>query len=302
MERVKRLGRALAFPPVWLTAVLTPFAFGLLIYVFVQRLEETLLAYGTYALSAYATVILCVRAPGTIRAFRTGFQGHPLVRRALDSRAGSRYRSDALYRQEISLYAGLSINLCYAVIKLVSGVAYRSVWFGALAGYYLLLAVMRFALLHHVTRHPAGEHPISEWKRYRLCGGALLVMNQALAVVVFLVVRRSSSFVYPGMLIYVMALYTFYAFTVAIINMVKYRRHFSPVMSAAKAVSLVAALVSMLSLETAMLTQFGSAEDETFRRIMTGSTGAVVCIVVLALAISMIVRATGQIRALKMKQ
>lgn len=37
-----------------------------------------------------------------------------------------------------------------AGIKMYSGIRYRSVWFGTLAVYYILLAVMRFSLLHHV--------------------------------------------------------------------------------------------------------------------------------------------------------
>lgn len=67
---------------------------------------------------------------------------------------------------------------------------------------------------------------------------------------------------------------------------------------AAKVISLTAALVSMLSLETAMLAQFGSDEAE-FRRTMLGVSGGVVCAFVLAMAIYMIVRSTKQLRKLK---
>ena len=68
--------------------------------------------------------------------------------------------------------------------------------------------------------------------------------------------------------------------------------------SAAKVIGLTAALVSMLSLETAMLARFGSDETE-FRRIMLGISGGVVCAVVLAMAIYMIARATKQLHKLK---
>ena len=57
-----------------------------------------------------------------------------------------------------------------------------------------------------------------------------------------------------------MAMYAFYNIITAVMNVVKYRKYRSPVMSAAKVVSLAATLVSMLSLETAMLTQFGSTD------------------------------------------
>lgn len=87
-----------------------------------------------------------------------------------------------------------------------------------------------------------------------------------------------------------------YAMINAVRSMIRFRRRGSPVLSAAKVVSLVAALVSVLSLETAMLTQFGSAEDERFRQIMTGATGAAVCATVLAMAAYMIAKSTKQIR------
>ncbi len=43
----------------------------------------------------------------------------------------------------------------------------------------------------------------------------------------------------------------------SVINVVKFRKYGSPIMSAAKVINLTAALVSMLSLETAMLAQLG---------------------------------------------
>lgn len=68
-----------------------------------------------------------------------------------------RYVKESAFRAEISLYPGLFINLLYAGLKLFSGICYRSVWFGTLAVYYILLAVMRFSLLHHVRTKEAGE-------------------------------------------------------------------------------------------------------------------------------------------------
>ena len=121
-------------------------------------------------------------------------------------------------------------------------------------------------------------------------------MNVALAGIVILVVYQNSGFEYPGMLIYVMALYAFYATIMAVRNVVKFRKYGSPVMSAAKVINLTAALVSMLSLETAMLTQFGAADDPMFRQIMTASTGAGISIIVLGMAVFMIVRSTKQLK------
>lgn len=116
-------------------------------------------------------------------------------------------------------------------------------------------------------------------------------MNQALAVIVAIVVKQNKGFEYAGFLIYVMAFYAFYAVITSVINVVKYRKYGSPVMSAAKVINLTAALVSMLSLETAMLAQFGE-DDAMFRQMMTSATGAGVCIIVLGMAVFMIAKST----------
>lgn len=299
MERFRKVLFRLIRPPGWLAALIALPAFALVTYVLATGLTDSPLSYVSYAASFYALTVVCANGPRVVSALRRDFPRHPLVEKARNSRPGRRFLAEPAYRAEVALCAGLLVNLLYAAVKMISGIMYRSVWFGALAGYYLLLSALRYALLHHARRSPAGQNLASEWRRYRLCGAILLVMNQALSAVVVLVVCRNSGMEYPGCLIYVMAMYTFYAVINAVRNVVRFRDHSSPVISAAKAVSLIAALVSVLSLETAMLTRFDSAGDPRYRRLMTGCTGFVVCAIVLAMAVWMIVHSTRQIRSLK---
>ena len=120
-------------------------------------------------------------------------------------------------------------------------------------------------------------------------------LDWALTGMIVLVIRKNSGFEYPGMLIYAMALYTFYTVIAAIVNVIKFRNYGSPAISAAKVISLTAALVTMFSLETAMLTQFGEDGDDAFRQIMLAATGAGMSILVLGMAVVIIVRTTKQI-------
>jgi len=162
-----------------------------------------------------------------------------------------------------------------------------------------LLAVMRFSLVHYVRSRKGGR--ISELKRYRFCGILLLFMNQALAAIVVIVVNQNKGFEYSGVLIYAMALYAFYAVITSAVNVVRFRKYGSPILSAAKVIKLTAALVSMLSLETAMLAQFGG-DDVVFRQIMTSATGAGICGIVLGMAVFMIVRSTRALKNIRKKQ
>ena len=95
-----------------------------------------------------------------------------------------------------------------------------------------------------------------------------------------------------------MAAYTFASLTLAIINAFRYKKYGSPAYSAAKAISLVSAVVSVLTLENAMLTAFGQDNSELFRQIMLGATGAAVVCAVEGIAIYMICNAGKNLRVI----
>lgn len=266
-------------------------SFALVFYVLANGLEGPP-AYTAYALSAYGLIIFITGISGVITGFRRWCKTHPLARKMLDAPLVKQFAEDVRFRTRFSLYQGLLVNLLYIAVKLASGIYYRSWWFITLAVYYALLAAMRFLLLWRW----GGIGLEMELRRCRLCGAVLLLMNIALAGMVVLMVRQNRGYDYPGMLIYAMAAYSFYAVIVAAANVVKFRRHGSPVLSAAKAIHLAAALVSILALETAMLSQFGGADDTQFRETMTAATGGGVCAVILGMAVFMIVWSTKRIR------
>lgn len=300
MERIKKILKKLfCLPPVPTLLISVP-SYGFVIYALAGENVNPVIAYVSYFLSAYALIITITGITGVVRFVRQGIDKHPLVRKALDIPLVGRYLREDMFRAETALYQGFFINILYAGIKMFSGILYKSVWFVTLAVYYILLAIMRASLLHYVRKNE--KNKISEWKRYRLCGIILLLMNVALTGIVILVIHQNSGFEYPGVLIYVMAMYTFYATITAARNVVKFRRYGSPVMSAAKVINLTAALVSMLSLETAMLTQFGAADDPVFRQIMTASTGAGISMIVLGMAVFMIVWSTKQMKHIKQEK
>lgn len=290
MEHVKRILKQILFPRLAVVIICVPAATALLIYTFLHEEDYSPVAYISYVLSAYALTIVCariIRMPkGT---FKAALHRNPYVHR---------YLTDILFKTHVSLYLSLGLNLLFAAMKLFFGAYYRSVWYGTLAVYYIMLAIMRFLLLRHVNKNAIGKELVSELRHYRLCGVILMLMNIALLGVVVLVVLDNEGFHYAGYLIYVVAMYAFYNIISAVRDVVKYREYKSPVMSAAKAIKLAAALVSMLSLETAMLAQFGEETNLQFRQLMTGLTGCGVCLIVLAIAIYMIIKATRQLKKL----
>lgn len=297
MEPCKRILKKLFFLPPMPTIFLSVPSFIFVFYVLAMKIEG-FTAYVSYGLSAYAMVITATGVIRLVQVMRGGIDQHPFVKKLQSHPLGGRYIADAAFRAEVSLYPSLVINMLYAAAKMVSGILYGSVWFISLAVYYILLAVMRFLLLTSTRKKHGKTDQITEFRRYRTCGILLAFMDFTLSGIVLFIVRQDGGYDYPGVLIYVMAMYAFYAVITAVIHIIKFRKHGSPILSAAKAINLTAALVSMLALETAMLNQFGSSDDPLFRRIMTAATGAVVCGFVLAMAIYMIVHAARQIKKL----
>ena len=82
-------------------------------------------------------------------------------------------------------------------------------------------------------------------------------------------------------------------------NLIKYRKFGSPLMSMAKIISMAAALVSMLSLETAMLSEFGKDMSPDGKWLMIALTGACVSVIVIAMSVYSIVKNTREIRRIK---
>lgn len=300
MQRLKTILKKVFFLPPAPTVLIAVPSF-IFVFIMLSREEESVLSYVAYLASAYAMILLATGMGSIIQVARGGFQHFPLVRKIKATSWGSRLLGDSLFRSAVTLHGGLAVNLLYTILNFFSGVRYRSTWFMALAFYYVLLSVMRAILVRYVHCKSIGEDMEAELRHYRICGVMLLVMNQALVGVIVYMLTQNRGFSYPGYLIYAMALYTFYITIIAIVNVIRFRKQGGPVMSAAKVINLTAALVSMISLETAMLAQFGEGEA-VFRQTMLGASGGAVCVIVLTMAIYMIVSATKRLRFMNQRE
>ena len=290
----KKLAKKLMFPPVWVMIVLAVISVASLVLVFVRGMDSHPIAYFVYVIAFYTLSVICVFCVIVLPK-----QYKRIKKKIYDNSFGNRYMTDVAFRTHISLYTSLAVNLLYAGTNAVSGFLYRSAWFGILAGYYIILATMRFILLRYVKKNAIGTNMMGEWKRARVSASILTLINLALSGAILMMMYQNRGFEYHGMLIYVMAMYTFYITTLAIVNIVKYRKYNSPIMTTTKIITLAAALVSMLSLETAMLSEFGTETSLETKRILIAATGAGISIVVLGLSSYMIVRSTKEIDKLK---
>ena len=287
MERFKKILHSMLFPHPLLLILLVFLSAAALVFVFAIDKSEGVANYAAYLLSFYTLTALCCRIPDIISGVRVLRERNPLLRR---------FTNDARFRLKVTLHASLTVNTAYALFQLGQGLYYRSRWFFALAVYYALLTVMRYFLLRDLKQLTPGRDYHDELRRYRFCGIALAAMTPALLVIVAFIIWQNRGFSYHSITTIAMAAYTFSAFAVATVNIIKYRKYNSPLLSAAKAVSMTTASVSMLSLETAMLSAFGTESDALFRRLITGISGLAVCLFVLGMTVYMIRRSAKEIK------
>lgn len=284
----KKLGKALLYPHIAVMMVLVPVATVLLVGAMVYVGAESVIAYISYVLAAYTLTVWCFRIPQLIRFVKHFKQQNKYVKR---------WQEDARLRVNVSLYGTFAYNALYGIFQLWLGFFHSTFWFASLGMYYICLAVMRLLLLLHTRKYAPGERARVELKKYRATGWVFLVMNLALALIVFFMVYWNRTFQHHMITAIAMAAYTFFSFTMAIINVVKYRRLHSPVFSAAKAISFASACVSMLTLTSTMLTTFSDGSmDATTQKLMLGGVGAAVVAVVTTMAIYMIVRGTKNLK------
>ena len=286
----KKSAKKVLFPHPALVVLFSVISFGMLIYSALAFETADILSIVSYVLSFCALVLVSVRLPAIIRLLARFREQNPYY---------LRYRSDLQLRMNITLLSSLTMNAAYALFQFCLGLKHHSAWFYSMAGYYLLLAVMRLTLARCTAHHTPGENAELEWRRYRLCGVCLLAMTLTLAVFTLYFVFRIRVFPHHEITTIAMAAYTFTALTLAVIGAVRNRRSQSPAYAASKNISLSSAAVSMLTLENALLTAFGADSSESFRQIMLGLTGTAVILVVHGIALYMIINATRMLRQLQ---
>lgn len=290
----KKIGKKLLFPPMWLILILVVITAITVPIILIRGWSESPVAYALYVVAFYTVCVVSTFCglvlPKQFKQIKQKIYANPF---------GNRYMTDAAFKTHVWLYVSLGANLLYVGINILSFALYRSFWFLVLAGYYVILAIMRFLLVRYVRKAGIGKDRLGELKSARLCSCILLTVNFVLSGAVLMMLYQNKGFEYHGILIYVMAMYTFYITANAIRNLIRYRKYNSPIMTTTTIVTFSAALVSMLSLETAMFSEFGQEMSPENQYLMIALTGAGVSIAVITMSVYMIVQTEKEMKKLK---
>lgn len=277
---MKKLITKILFPNNIIGFLFFNLGFGLLIYVFGNHLEETPLAYISYVLSFYALTIF------SIWFYKVCKFSNKSIKK---SHVYHIYQKNSLVVTKVSMYSSFIFNLIYGVFKLGIGIYYMSWWFITFAIYYLLLCFIKLSLVKNINNQE------KEYKKLKHTGIILLFLNLILVGIIILIIKQDQIINYNGFLIYLVALYDFYLIISAIINVLKYRKNHNPIIASSKCINLTVAMISMVSLEVAMVYQFGN-NDSSFKLIMTASMGFAICLINSFMATYMITKANNNLK------
>lgn len=124
----------------------------------------------------------------------------------------------------------------------------------------------------------------------KLSGVLLSALSVVLAVVVYISLSQNIAVKHSEIIMITIATYTFYKITIAVIKAVKQHKNSSLLLKTIRNISYAEVAASILTLQRSMLVSFGAVEADKIW-LMNSVTGAAVCLFVLMLGISMIIKA-----------
>ncbi len=197
------------------------------------------------------------------------------------------------------VFSGISfaVNIAYVLFNGALGIINRSVWYGSLAAYYLFLSGLRLGIFQagRVAGRKGGDLCARKLKIYRACGAALLALELALAAAVTQMVLSGNPSAHGEIAAIASAAYAFYKLIFAIRNIFKAKRYSDPLVQCFRNINLTDATVSLLALQTTLVTVFSDGETGSMRAL-NAVVGFAVCAFTIAMGAWMIIRADAKLK------
>lgn len=256
----------------------------LLLVIFVPK--HTVFHYICYVVSAISLsyfVYTCVIYAPRVKAGITNYlRKHKFTSNLLD---------DYGYRTLIFSIVGFVLNILYVALIGVLAIITHSFWYISIAVYYLILILMKTTVFKSRRKN---KNLTNQIKAYRACGIMFILLTIAFSGVIVLVYKSNNSFEYAGLMIYVVATFTFYKLSLAIYNIFKARKQDQIYVENIRNINLASALISIVALQVAMFQAFSPELNSGFANALTG---AGVSLIIMTLGVLMIVKANKLLKS-----
>lgn len=200
-----------------------------------------------------------------------------------------KYKSDYKFRYKISLIVSLILNTIYAVFKFITGIYFKSIWFVMFSFYYIFLVIVKTNIIKQELS--VDKKLEDEYSKYRNTAIILLFLNVILTSLILIIVNQKIINIYPNWIAISVSVYTFCLIFSSIYGLIKYRKYNSPLINSSKVINVITSLVSLISLEMILIPTFGENNIEFFE-IMIMSTGGIIAIIIVVIALFMIIKST----------
>lgn len=184
---------------------------------------------------------------------------------------------------------GFFFNLLYAIYNGILGALNHSLWFAAMCVYFIILGTTRFATVLCERKSDKRVSIQTELFVMKFSGIMLTILSIVLMGVIYICLSQNIATKHDEIIMITIATYTFGKITTAIIRAVKQCNNPSPLLAAIRSIGYVEVAVSVLTLQRSMLVSFGSMNDAN-KHILNVATGAAVCLFVLVLGITLLVK------------
>ena len=257
-----------------------------------SKMPMAILAYALFGIAAcslaYSVYLLIRFAPKVKKGMINWAEKYEFTRSLLRNYG---------FRTIVFTIVSFALSIAFGIYNGVLGIMMKSIWFGALAAYYIFLALLRGSVLTYHRRKRAKKRENSDSTRtrvYRKCGFWLLILNVALSAAIAQMIFSNRKFEYSGWTIYAFAAYAFYKITMSIINLFKARKQTDMTVQAIRNVNLADAAVSILALQTALLGTFSAdgVNDALFNTI----TGIWVSLLSIGIGVQMVAYANKKLK------
>lgn len=250
------------------------------------------LSYVSYVLAfitlSYSTYLTVVYAPKIVRFVKSKISNTRIGAKLL-----SRYDFKTMVFASLSTVINTAFVIVHVLLAFLSG---SPVWYACMALYYASLALARLGILLHQKKKHNDDNQLLALKRFRVCGIILSIIPLFLLPPILQIIFLNKAFTYEGLWIFAFALYAFLKITWAIKNLIKSTKQDDVMVKAIRNIGLADAVVSVFSLQTALLYTFSEGLDYGIFNVITGG---IVCILTIGLGVYMIIKSNRKIVNLK---
>lgn len=224
------------------------------------------------------------------------------------------------YRTILFATFSFTLNIAYVVFMGVLALMTGSAWYGSITIYYLVLILMKGTVFYFkyaerkhrknkiistqnqnkeeikiagLEKSEGFDENVKLAKTMQYCGIMFIILTLALSGIIVLIYTSNMYFEYAGLMIYAVAVFTFYRLTLSIYNLFKARKQDDLYVQSIRDINLASALVSIFVLQVALFQEFSPQSNLGFANALTGG---VVCVVILVLGMIMITKAHKQIK------